>query len=293
MAKKEIHPDLIPCHNPVRVDVQAFKSFPNNPIIDQEIIYWHIEGALTSDFEGVKVIEAFRGAFSILQPYFHPIRFESTSNLEDATVILHFAINGDEDLPMAFDTNVLAYAYAPYSGKSNVWFNDAMNWGDMHTSNTYSLQTVAVHELLHSLGLSHSDPEQWPRDILNPYYSPNYVISQDTEDGINYLYGAIKDRINERDNPGEEEPTNDPPVTIPAEDLERLYAEIKRLRGEMRTIKAGWMLTIDKKIEDNKRSLTLLDAILTRFELDIEGLEEEIDGWATMETDAWEEDDSE
>lgn len=61
----------------------------------------------------------------------------------------------------------------------------------------------------------------------------------------------------------------------------------------MRTIKAGWMLTIDKKIEDNKRSLTLLDAILTRFELDIEGLEEEIDGWATMETDAWEEDDSE
>lgn len=203
------------CPGPV---TDEFSTFTGDPYINCEEIFWHLEGNLTKDFDEVKVVEAFRSAFSILQPYFYPIKFQSTSNFDKANLIIHFAENGDNDLPRQFPPHVLAYAFSPANDISNLWFDDSKNWADMHMptftedgKKTYNLTSVAVHEILHSLGLRHSDPHAFPGDILNPTYQEGGRIEfkTDTIDGIDFLYGDMKDFINSKKKEEEEEQPSD------------------------------------------------------------------------------------
>jgi len=201
------------CSGPI---TEEFSTFSGNPFINAETIYWHLEGNITEDFEEVKVVEAFRMAFSILQPYFSPIQFKSTSDIKKANLIIHFAVNGDNDLPRQFPKHVLAYAFSPSNNVSNLWFDDSKEWADMHMptvtedgERTYNLTAVTVHEVLHSLGFRHSDAQAWPGDILNPTYQAGGRIefSQDTVNAINFLYGDLKEEIKKKK---EEEKVDEP-----------------------------------------------------------------------------------
>jgi len=151
-------------------------------------IYWHIAN-FTSDTSKYKTILAFYKAFAILEPYFGGIKFEGTSDADQAQLIIYFTHNEHPTIKQytPFGEGTLAHAYF-HSGY--IYFNDAYKWDEMHnpSQSVWSLVKVAVHEFLHLLGLHHSEDEA---DILYPEaHNDNIInITQDTQEGIRYLYG--------------------------------------------------------------------------------------------------------
>ena len=89
-------------------------------------------------------------------------------------------------------SNVLAHAFFPppcggeHSGAMH--FDEDENWIDDPTDRGILLLQVAIHEIGHLLGLSHSDNEG---AIMFAFYGVDRVnLSQDDIDGIRALYGA-------------------------------------------------------------------------------------------------------
>ena len=94
--------------------------------------------------------------------------------------------HGDGD-PFDGAGGTLAHAYFPQFG-GDVHVDDTEYWTIGEYKGTNLLQTM-VHELGHSLGLSHSDV----RDaIMAPFYrgwDPNFKLSADDKRAIQALYG--------------------------------------------------------------------------------------------------------
>lgn len=124
--------------------------------------------------------------------------WESATNLkftEKRTGSVHIDIrfekfeHGDGD---AFDGagGTLAHAYFPQYG-GDVHVDDSEYWTIESFKGTNLLQTM-VHELGHSLGLSHSDVRD---SIMAPFYrgwEPNLRLSKDDEQAIQAIYGESK-----------------------------------------------------------------------------------------------------
>merc|ERR1712168_275323 len=99
--------------------------------------------------------------------------------------------HGDGD---AFDGpgGTLAHAYFPQFG-GDVHVDDTEYWSINSYKGTNLLQTM-VHELGHSLGLSHSDVRN---AIMAPFYKgwdPNMKLDKDDIKGIQALYGEKQDK---------------------------------------------------------------------------------------------------
>lgn len=197
------------------------KRFALKPV--NGVIYWHIADIdLTPDLPKQQILEAFNRGFALLASSFAPIQFEGTSDRRKAPIEIFFKRNGDRGLPSLFDSSTLAYAYmpngAPYGISSNIYFNDQLRWTKMHSPGAFSLLKVFVHEVLHALGLDHS---QIRSDILYPTYEANdrIYISPDTQQGIDFLYGEAKDKLREKPAPV---PTPAPEPEVDSVDLEIL-----------------------------------------------------------------------
>jgi hypothetical protein len=87
--------------------------------------------------------------------------------------------------------NVLAHAFfpppcgGPNAGKFH--FDDAEQWALEAGANVFDTQTVALHEIGHLLGLSHSTD---PNAIMFAFYSgERRALGQDDINGIRALYG--------------------------------------------------------------------------------------------------------
>ena len=98
--------------------------------------------------------------------------------------------HGDGD-PFDGAGGTLAHAYFPQFG-GDVHVDDTEYWSIDEYKGTNLLQTM-VHELGHSLGLSHSDV----RDaIMAPFYrgwDPNFKLNADDKRAIQALYGKKRD----------------------------------------------------------------------------------------------------
>ena len=100
---------------------------------------------------------------------------------------------GDHGDGSSFDGagNVLAHGFFPppcggqHAGKLH--FDDAEVWSLAGAGNTFDLETVALHEIGHLLGLSHSTV---PGSVMFPTYAgPRRALTADDIAGIRALYG--------------------------------------------------------------------------------------------------------
>lgn len=173
----------------------GFTTIIGKNYINANVIKWHIAN-FTPDMDKYKVILAFSYAFRMWQRYLDPIKLESTGRHTEANIIVNFASNRDSRLPERFENGVLAYAYAPINNKTSIWFNEEEDWGEMNDLSKIDLKKVAVHEIGHALNLGHTMVEE---DIMFPTYNPTapIVISSDSIQGIEYLYGAKKRELNQ------------------------------------------------------------------------------------------------
>ena len=87
-----------------------------------------------------------------------PRTFPQTSTTSNAQFQVNF-VTGDHGDGFPFDGsgNILAHAFYPQDGR--IHFDDAESWALSHGGGNTDLQSVALHETGHSLGLRHSGNE--------------------------------------------------------------------------------------------------------------------------------------
>jgi len=120
-----------------------------------------------------------------------PLTITRGTDPASADIVISWEVgdHGDGD-PFDGPGDVLAHASFPNPyDKSQVFlhFDDDEQWVDSDSQDV-DLETVAAHEIGHTLGLAHSDD---PQALMYPSYSgPHRFLSQDDIAGIQAIYGA-------------------------------------------------------------------------------------------------------
>lgn len=170
---------------------------PINAIIPiDHTIFWHIdERFITEDLQKYRLVLSMEKAFAEWQYLFYPLKIRSSNDLQRSQIVVRFMKSGHPDLPYAFEDRTLAYAFYPQKGSlgvhSDIYFNDAYAWDEIHKPDRINLFKVAVHEAGHSFGLDHSGVLA---DIMYPTYQPDnsVIINTVTAESIDKLYGRFK-----------------------------------------------------------------------------------------------------
>ncbi|KAJ0754481.1 putative matrilysin [Helianthus annuus] len=116
--------------------------------------------------------------------------FSRVSNVATADLKVSWE-RGDhgDDRPFTAGTTVLAHAFAPSDGRFH--YNANQSWSIGARQNSYDVETVALHEIGHLLGLYHS---QFQNAIMWSYLPIGAVkgLASDDIQGIKALYGYKK-----------------------------------------------------------------------------------------------------
>lgn len=149
----------------------------------KELTYQFIK--YTSDLDQAAVKREIRSAFDQWSSV-SPLTFTEIDTAAD--IKIKFA-RGNHGENYSFDglSGVLAHAYYPQTGMDGVvCFDEDELWTSDNPASGTDLQTVAIHELGHTLGLDHSTVRQ---AIMFAYYGGvSRSLFQDDVDGVKHIY---------------------------------------------------------------------------------------------------------
>lgn len=104
-------------------------------------------------------------------------------------MIGYFSGDHGDGYPFDGPRNVLAHAFPPSDGRMH--FDAEENWSfQPRTTDFYHIETVALHEIGHLLGLGHTLVEEavmYPSLRLHQFKE----LAEDDVDGINFLYPSL------------------------------------------------------------------------------------------------------
>ncbi|MBA0831549.1 hypothetical protein Goarm_016011 [Gossypium armourianum] len=109
------------------------------------------------------------------------------ANPSDIVMGFHRGFHGD-NYPFDGPGNVLAHAFAPQDGRLHYDADENWSTNNAIRQNQIDLESVAIHEIGHILGLGHS---QDPNAIMYAYYGPGTIkrnLGRDDINGIRALY---------------------------------------------------------------------------------------------------------
>jgi hypothetical protein len=146
-----------------------------------------------------------------------PLTFTQVTNQSQANIVIGWATgNHGDGEPFDGPGNVLAHSSFPnpYDDRQVfLHFDDDEHWVDS-TSSDVDLETVAAHEIGHTLGLDHSDD---PNALMYPSYEgPHRSLSADDVAGIQELYGLASNPP-----PAPNVPSNQAPPTSNGQDADQ------------------------------------------------------------------------
>ncbi|KMT00002.1 hypothetical protein BVRB_1g018380 [Beta vulgaris subsp. vulgaris] len=175
---------------------QHFLYFPGRPRWNREIpmllTYAYSLDDLITYLSLHEIKGAFERAFSKWASVI-PVNFVETQDLGFADIKIGF-YNGDHGDGEPFDgvLGVLAHAFSPENGRFHL--DAAERWTidfDSEDSNVaVDLESVALHEIGHLLGLAHSNVKE---SVMYPSLKPRekkIKLRFDDIEGVQYLYGS-------------------------------------------------------------------------------------------------------
>ncbi|XP_027435512.1 macrophage metalloelastase [Zalophus californianus] len=195
-------------------DVHHFRTMPGRPVWKKRLITYRIKN-YTPDLRPADVDYAIQKAFQVWSDV-TPLKFRKI-NSGEADIMILFASGAHGDYtPFDGRGGVIAHAFGPGTGiGGDTHFDEAEIWTKNYKGTNLFL--VAVHELGHSLGLSHSSD---PKAIMFPTYSyvnPNtFRLSADDVRGIQSLYGLPERRQPSSNPDSRESATCDPNLSFDA-----------------------------------------------------------------------------
>ncbi len=194
---------------------------------------------ITGDFDENDVVDAVQKAADEWASV-SPLTFTYQSSCSGADIEMLFATDdhGDDD-PFDGAGGVLAHAYYPEYG-GDVHYDDDETWTDDlrdSSQQPIDLQTVALHELGHSLGLKHSSIQD---AIMYTYYGGSHrELHDDDIQGIQNIYGEGDD-----DDPPDDPPEG-PEETVYLVDVETTFV------GEEADDRAGYSVATGGDINND------------------------------------------
>ncbi|OAY25787.1 metalloendoproteinase 1 [Manihot esculenta] len=170
--------------------VSDYTFFPNMPKwrpSKYHLTYTFLSGEQVVDEKVLKSVcsKAFKKWSDVSQ-----FTFKEASAGSTADIVIGF-YSGDHGDGSPFDGpgGTLAHAFAPENGRFH--YDADENWSTNPNVDEVDLETVAIHEIGHLLGLYHSQDENAIMYYIIPYGTIKRKLSQDDIDGIHALYPSV------------------------------------------------------------------------------------------------------